>query len=386
MSYLTRSAGPVRAAAMAAALGLSSLMASPAHADIFSRGPDADIRAMLARLPATAWTPEQLGFSAFNLTAMRTHLGSPWPEVWPAGDQDGMFPVLMVVTLATPTPFALTPMHLGGMETDVLADTGLHLLRLDGMAEFLTLTPRYTVLAGNDLADRAEMTAALGAAVPAAGDNASSWPAERQPLAPFDERSALVAIHPDLAAIYDTGAPADRIAAALAGETPGLADLPQVALLLDAMDGPDRQSGDLVALWAMQGAAIARAPGIDDWPPDANLPQYQLVGAGLRLDGGAATSLVVLVYDNDSDAVRAQSEMRARLPELAGRLRLQPGAYRGPNAVSLVNGENGSTAVVVSFAGQTPQSFRPGSETAYQNFTKRILLYFDLSPIGPVYP
>lgn len=382
MPHLVSRSRLSRAAAVAAAIGLSSILPSLAQADLFGRGPDADIRSMLARLPAAEWTPEQIGFSAFDLAAMRTHLALPWPETWPAGDRDAMFPIVMVATLAMPTPFALSPY----LDSELLGDTGLHLLRLDGLAELLTLSPRYTALAGDGLADRDQMTAALGPGNPAAGGDASSWPAEQQPLAPIDDQSAIVALHPDMVAIYDTGAPADRAAAALAGDIPGLADLPPVALLLDAVDGPDRQSGDLVALWAMQTVRIARAPLIAEWPPDADLPQHQLVGAGLRLDGGSATSLIVLVYDNNSDADRAQSEMRARLPELADRLLLEPDAYRGPDAVSLVNGENGGAAVVISFAGQTPQSFRPGSETAYQNFTKLVLLYFDLDPIGPFYP
>lgn len=183
-------------------------------------------------------------------------------------------------------------------------------------------------------------------------------------------------IPPNLVAVYGESAPTTGLADAVAGSGGGVGSLPPVSALLEVVDDPELP-GDLVSLWALHAGSLHSVLRLEDsWPADADLPEFTLAAAGMRLDGDVATSFLVRVYDDGMAAIAAHAEMRARLPDIARTLDAEP-------MVALQPTSNGGGAVFATTTDRLPAepTFRP--MTGYHRFTRLAFLNLRFDLIGP---
>ena len=310
-------------AAFVLSLGICGIAVPPATAGLFSNRSDSSIAAMLRLVPEDSWGPESGGFYAVDLAGLRDELGLEWPTAWPGPDDAEMRQQIVGIT----AKFALQPMALYMLavaepKQDPLARIGLSTLRLDGSIDVGFFIPQATAtyLVGEDLVDEATVSAALGTQ-PAAGDGLSAWVVGPEIDLPHRDDMRLVADGTDTAIFQD----ASQDIGALLVRDAALADKPAISTLLAAVEGPGRENGTLVALWAAHPAMLSRLPDYPEggWPADASLPPYDLFAAGLRYEDGAAVGSLVLVYNDVIAAERAEMALTQRLPEIVRRFQVE---------------------------------------------------------------
>ncbi|MEZ5668693.1 MAG: hypothetical protein R3F55_14880 [Alphaproteobacteria bacterium] len=361
-----------------AAFALSSLPSS-GQAGLFSSDDESTVAALLERLPATDWSKETGGFSVVDIALLRQALGVEWPQTWPTRDDAGseaMRAIVSVVTLMPVPPQAIATLRYD-MHEAPLALLGLDVLRVDAIAErgFGRPSGSSSVLVGPALADTAAVSAALGAPDRLGPGEIPVWVPEdaawRGPLS----GSSLALVAPDHVAILGADTAIDDGIAAADGHGGAIAALPEAAALIEVAEAT---AGRLVALWGLHPGVLRSVMNVPEsgWPADAELPEFQALGAAWAVDGGQAVSRLMLVYADAAAAEKARQAMTDRMPLLE---------FRGDVTVSAISVTEaaGMPVVVIESRAALPTIGDRQPLTGFHIWTRRLFVMLDIRFLEP---
>ncbi len=360
----------------AGVIGLGIALPSSAVGGLFTPDPVGDVRGLLARMPAPAWTADLAGFFVIDIARLRDSLGLTWPDAWPERGEGGA--LMQVYSHMPMMPRALARLRFD-LRVDPLAEIGASTLDVDGVAEIgvFTVDNEVTVLFGDDLADPGRIAAAI---VPLSEssqeiDGPRVWTVHGSEAPDALRGSRLAISPPNLLGFVGDDFPVAPFSDALAGDGPILADLLQVTALLDAVDGPSWPEDGLIAVWGGHPGSLSSLR--DGWPADSALPEYEVFAIALRHDAGEAVGLLALVYDDVEAAAQAVVEMSARAPRIAEMARIEPGA------VTVAVSADNRLTVLIEARGPLPATERDVRNSPFVAWTTRMLHLGDFRPILP---